>query len=65
MTGSLATEEKTGARQKHDAPIGIHARETKRWAGVRAGGGDGSRFDRINLAYSAAWRGVTASNDIF
>lgn len=24
-----------------------------------------SRFDRINLAYSAAWRVVTGSNDIF
>lgn len=47
------SEERTMHTRERDTVVVVDRRG--RW----------SRFDRINLAYSAAWRVVTGSNDIF
>lgn len=57
----LLVKEKTGARQRH-----VHTQEERRVLVTREGKWQGrwSRFDRINLAYSAAWRVLTIYSDI-
>lgn len=61
--GRRASRWRTSAEKEQGGKRRTRRRRNRR--AVKGQRGRWSRFDRINLAYSAAWRGVTGSNDIF